>query len=185
MHSLLKIFLWSWLTLGVSALQFDQQYVGFNLNQNETATHPLDYYGIWENHTYNPSPSNWRFPVYTIFLDKFVNGDPSNDDANGTLFEHDYMQTQLRHGGDVQGVIDSLDYIQGMGIKGLYIAGSPFINQPWGADSYSPLDFTLLDFHYGNITKYREMVTEIHNRGSKSMFSQPNIQQLTIHVQCM
>lgn len=106
-----------------------------------------------------------------IFLDTFVNGDPNNDNINGTQFEHDMLQTQLRHGGDIQGVIDSLDYIQGMGIKGLYVAGSPFINEPWGADSYSPLDLTLLDLHYGNIEKYREMVTEIHNRGSKFFFN--------------
>jgi len=100
-------------------------------------------------------------------LDAFVNGDPTNDNANGTQFEHDILQTQLRHGGDIQGVIDSLDYLQGMGIKGLYIAGSPFINEPWGSDGYSPLDLTLLDLHYAKIEKYREMVTEIHKRGSK------------------
>ena len=88
-----------------------------------------------------------------------------NDDANGTVFEHDIMQTQLRHGGDVQGVVDSLDYLHGMGFRGLYIAGSPFINKPWGADSYSPLDMTLLDLHYGEIDAWRNMITEIHNRG--------------------
>ena len=48
----------------------------FSLNTNETATDPLDYSGEWENHSYQPSPDNWRFPVYTIFLDRFANGDP-------------------------------------------------------------------------------------------------------------
>ncbi|KAH8912430.1 hypothetical protein BR93DRAFT_922389, partial [Coniochaeta sp. PMI_546] len=43
----------------------------------------------------------------------------------------------MRHGGDLQGLVDSLDYIAGMGVKAIYIAGSIFINQPWGADSYS------------------------------------------------
>lgn len=74
-----------------SALQFNQQYLDYNLNQNETATDVSDYFGAWENHTYFPSPSNWRIPFYTLFLDKFVNGDPTNDDINGTLFEHDVM----------------------------------------------------------------------------------------------
>lgn len=91
--------------------------VGYNLNENTTATDPLDYWGEWPNHTYNPSPGNWRFPFYTVFLDKFVNGDPTNDDANGTVFEHDVMGNQLRHGGDVKGLVGSLDYLQGMGIK--------------------------------------------------------------------
>lgn len=50
-------------------------------------------------------------------LDKWVNGDPKNDDANGTIFEHDLFETQLRHGGDIRGLMNSLDYLQGMGIK--------------------------------------------------------------------
>ena len=44
------------------------------------------------------------------------------------------MQTQLRHGGDVLGLIDSLDYIQGLGMKAIYLAGSPMINLPWESD---------------------------------------------------
>ena len=56
------------------------------------------------------------------------------DNANGTYFEHDLSSTQLRHGGDVRGFMDSLDYIQGMGVKGVYLAGSAFINLPWTAD---------------------------------------------------
>jgi glycosidase len=78
-------------------------------------------------------------------------------------------QTQLRHGGDLQGLVDSLDYLQGMGIKGIYIAGSPFINQPWVSDSYSPLDFTLLDKHFGDIQMWRTAVTGIHDRGMYGM----------------
>ena len=100
-----------------TALRFDPAQVGFNLNENRTAVDPVDYWGQWINHTYHPSPANWRFPFYTLFLDRFVNGDPTNDNANGTVFEHDPMANQLRHGGDVAGLVDSLDYLQGMGIK--------------------------------------------------------------------
>jgi len=46
-----------------------------------------------------------------------VNGDPTNDNINGTFFEHDTDSTQLRHGGDLQGLVDTLDYLHGMGIK--------------------------------------------------------------------
>jgi alpha-1,3-glucan synthase len=42
----------------------------YNLNQNQTAENPLDYWGKWEDHTFNPSPENWRFPFYTFFLDR-------------------------------------------------------------------------------------------------------------------
>ncbi|KAF2179311.1 glycosyltransferase family 5 protein [Zopfia rhizophila CBS 207.26] len=149
----------------VSALRYDNQFVGYNLNENQTATNPLDYWGEWKDHKFHPSPSSWRFPFYTLFLDRFVNGDPANDDINGTVYEHDPQSNQLRHGGDLAGVVDSLDYIQGMGVKGLYIAGSPFINAPWKADSYSPLDLTLLDKHFGDIAAWRSAVDEIHKRG--------------------
>lgn len=99
------------------ALAYTPDEVGFNLNQNTTATNPLDYWGQWEGHEYQPSPENWRMPFYTVFLDRFANGDPSNDDANGTQWEHDILSNQLRNGGDVLGLMDSFDYLQGMGIK--------------------------------------------------------------------
>jgi alpha-1,3-glucan synthase len=100
-----------------SALKFDPAFIEYNFNQNETATNPLDYWGKWENHEFYPSPRNWRFPFYTLFIDKFVNGDPTNDNINGTVYEHDIHSNQIRHGGDVVGLVDTLDYLQGMGIK--------------------------------------------------------------------
>ncbi|KAI9736784.1 MAG: hypothetical protein M1834_000988 [Cirrosporium novae-zelandiae] len=158
-----------WLTLlfagTVNSLRYDAQYKEYNLNQNKTATDPVDYWGEWADHDYTPSPKNWRMPFYTLFLDRYVNGDPANDDANGTQFEHDILANQLRHGGDVRGLIDSLDYLQGFGIKGIYLAGSPMINQPWASDGYSPLDLTLLDEHFGNINDWRDAITAIHDRG--------------------
>jgi len=66
--------------------------------------------------------------------------DAEADNANGTAFEHDIMGTQLRHGGDILGLIDSLDYIQGMGVKSVYLAGSSFMNLPWQSDGESPED---------------------------------------------
>lgn len=101
----------------VTSLKYDAGFEGYNLNENQTATNPLDYWGEWKDHDFHPSPSNWRFPFYTLFIDRFVNGDPDNDDINGTVFEHDPQSNQLRHGGDLQGLVDTLDYIQGLGIK--------------------------------------------------------------------
>lgn len=72
-------------------------------------------------------------------IDRFVNGDPSNDDINGTAWEYDILGTQLRAGGDIQGIVDSLDYLHGLGIRGLYFVGSPMINQPWASKPPSAL----------------------------------------------
>ena len=50
-------------------------------------------------------------------------------------------------------------------MKVLYLAGSPFINEPWEADGYSPLDFTLLDHHFGTTTEWQAAISDIHQRG--------------------
>lgn len=152
----------------VEAYPYEASLVDWNLNQNSSAAQALEYWGQWSNdtynHTYNPSPDNWRMPTYTVSLDRFSNGDPANDEANGTQFEHDWMSNQFRFGGDVAGLVHDLDYIHGMGIKTIYLMGSPFINQPWEADSYSPLDLTVLDAHHGRIQEWRDLVTAIHAR---------------------
>lgn len=98
---------------------YDEAFLEYNLNTNKTATDPAEYWGEWPDHTgsYHASPENWRFPFYTLMMDRFVNGDPTNDNINGSLFEHDLNSNQMRHGGDVAGLIDTLDYLQGMGIK--------------------------------------------------------------------
>lgn len=107
----------------VSGLRYDAKEDPWNLNKNKLAKSPLEYWGErafeekgdgWKP---KESPKNWRVPVYTVFLDRFVNGDPSNDNANDTVYETDMMSTQLRFGGDLEGLRDSLDYIAGMGIK--------------------------------------------------------------------
>ncbi|KAL8992258.1 MAG: hypothetical protein Q9169_007241 [Polycauliona sp. 2 TL-2023] len=153
------------LTCLVSALHFDPDQISWNLNQNRTATAPLDYSGKWENHTFQPSPDNWRFPFYTITIDKFINGDPTNDNSNGTAWEHDITGIQLRYGGDVVGLQDSLDYLAGMGIRGIYMSGCPLINAPWGGDGFSPLDQTLLDPHLGTIRQWQDFIADLHARG--------------------
>ena len=103
--------------VSVQAMRYTKAFEPWNFNTNQTAIDVLDYSGDWPNHTYTPSPDNWRFPVYTIILDKWLNGNPNNDDANATVYEFDFYETGLRNGGDIQGVLDSLDYLEGMGVK--------------------------------------------------------------------
>ncbi len=108
----------------------------YNLNVNQDATQPTEYKATRPNTTYTPSPENWRaLPVYTVLLDKFADGDPSNNDYFGTLYESDWRETQLRYGGDLKGLISKLDYLYGMGIRVIFISGTPFLNMLWQADS--------------------------------------------------
>lgn len=110
--------------------------VDFNFNINQNATDPTQYYSTRANGTYTPSPQNWRaMPIYTVLMDKFADGDPSNNDYFGTIYEWDWRETQLRFGGDIKGLQSKLDYIQGMGMKTIYLSGTIFLNMLWQADS--------------------------------------------------
>ncbi|EEB07932.1 alpha-1,3-glucan synthase Mok12 [Schizosaccharomyces japonicus yFS275] len=140
----------------------------WNLNGNHTATSILDYYGEWKGHEYFPSPSNWRtIPFYTIILDKWANALPENDIAEDTVYESDPYEVTFRAGGDIKGLVEprSLDYLESLGVKAIYIAGTPFQNLPWAPDGYSPLDFTLLDKHTGTIQDWQDAITKLHERG--------------------
>ncbi|GAB7364057.1 hypothetical protein MBLNU230_g4612t1 [Neophaeotheca triangularis] len=151
-----------------TASYYDEGEIGYNLNTNQQAVGPLEYDFEWEgksNDDYFPSPDNWRIPFYSFFLDRFVNGDPTNDNTNETAFEHDLKGTQLRHGGDIKGLADSLDYLHGLGIRGLYIVGSPFINEPWEYHAFHPHDHTILDHHFGDLQEWRNVIQRCHDLG--------------------
>jgi alpha-1,3-glucan synthase len=165
------------------SMYFQPQLIPWNLNINQSATLVLDYFSPTRS-TYTPSPTNWRqLPFYTVLLDKFADGDPSNNVFFNTTFENDWNEVNFRFGGDLKGLLRKLDYIQGMGIRVIFIAGTPFVNMPWQADSnpfqiafiplspdfyassgYSPLDFTLLDPHWGEINDWITVINEIHRR---------------------
>ncbi len=140
--------------------------VDYNLNVNQNAQDPTQYQSTRQNTTYTVSPPNWRsIPFYTVLLDKFADGDLTNNDFFQTLWENDYRKTQFRFGGDVKGLTSKLDYLQGMGIGGIYIAGTIFLNMPWQADSYSPIDFSLVDPHWGSIQDWVDFIDTCHARG--------------------
>lgn len=122
----------------VNATPYREDLVDYNINTNKAATDPTKYSTTRSNTTYQPSPENWRaLPTYTILLDKFADGDPSNNDYFGTMYEYDWRETQLRFGGDLKGLVSKLDYLYGMGVRVIYIAGTPFLNMLWQADSMS------------------------------------------------
>ncbi|KAH8833661.1 modular protein with glycoside hydrolase family 13 and glycosyltransferase family 5 domains [Flagelloscypha sp. PMI_526] len=150
----------------VGASPYREDLVDYNLNVNKDAQSPLEYKAERPNATYTPSPQNWReLPVYTILMDKFADGDPSNNDYFKSQYEQDYRETQLRFGGDLKGLVSKLDYLKGMGVRVIFVSGTPFINMLWQADSYSALDFTVLDPHWGTVSDWRDAIDQIHAHG--------------------
>ncbi|KAF8163338.1 modular protein with glycoside hydrolase family 13 and glycosyltransferase family 5 domains [Crassisporium funariophilum] len=150
----------------VSASPYREDLLDYNLNVNKNAKNPTEYDSTRPNTTYTPSPRNWRaLPTYTILMDKFADGDPTNNDFFGSVYESDYRETQLRYGGDLKGLVARLDYLHGMGVRIIFMSGTPFLNMLWQADSYSPLDFSVLDPHWGTIQDWRDTIDAIHARG--------------------
>ncbi|MGN0202087.1 MAG: alpha-amylase family glycosyl hydrolase [Candidatus Cryptobacteroides sp.] len=106
--------------------------------------------------------------IYLIMPDRFVNGDPSNDNSCRTAELADYQAFFGRHGGDIQGIEDQLDYIAGLGMTAIW--NTPLLedNEPRSSyHGYACSDYYNIDPRFGSNWKYREMVSEAHKRGIK------------------
>ncbi len=104
---------------------------------------------------------------YQIFPERFCNGDPSND-PEGTLpwRTRGSVTNQEFFGGDLQGIIDKLDYIKGLGVSGLYLTP---INEAPSSHKYDTTDYTKIDPHFGTEETMTALVREAHERGIRVM----------------
>ena len=75
-----------------------------------------------------PSPGDWRDEnIYFIFLDRFYDGDPSNNNvesAHGAPYSP--SDAHAIHGGDLKGVQQKLDYIKSLGATAIWITPIPY-----------------------------------------------------------
>eukprot|EP00128_Syssomonas_multiformis_P011461 Colp12_sorted_trinity150504_noHs@19603 len=120
-----------------------------------------------------PSPDFWGGEItYSIQVDRFNNGNLSNDVFNVPPFQvenehsdHPYGLPDYRHGGDLQGIIDRMDYLSDLGITSLWI--TPVIKFNGDYHGYCTTDLTEIDPGFGTKEKFRELVQEAHKRGIK------------------
>ncbi|GAB7037330.1 MULTISPECIES: pullulanase-type alpha-1,6-glucosidase [Catenuloplanes] len=116
---------------------------------------------------------------YFVLPDRFANGDRRNDrgglGGDRLSTGHDPADKGFYHGGDVRGVLDRLDYIEGLGTTAIWLA-PVFKNRPVqgsGADvsagyhGYWITDFTRLDPHFGSNDDLKRLVDAAHRRGIK------------------
>ncbi|CAJ1445279.1 unnamed protein product [Effrenium voratum] len=124
---------------------------------------PEEYRGGWANHSYFPSPEDWRaLSIYQLLTDRFADGDPRNNELAAGGF--DVRDMTLRHGGDFKGLTQKLHYIKGLGCRGIWI--SPiFQNGENSYHQYSQLDFTLLDRRLGTLEELRALTSAAHALG--------------------
>ena len=113
---------------------------------------------------------DWREQViYMLMIDRFDDGDPSNNDQGHG--EYDPSQPSHFSGGDLQGVIDRLDYLRDLGVTAVWTTPI-FYNQWWstpyqatGWHGYWPVHFQRVDPHFGTLADYRRLAHELHCRG--------------------
>lgn len=117
--------------------------------------------------------------VYFVIPDRFENGDPSNDRGGieGTRLEHGFDPTSRGFylGGDLKGLTERLDYIQGLGATAIWLGPiyqNKAVQGPAGEESagyhgYWITDFTRTDAHLGEDADMRAFVEGAHARGMK------------------
>lgn len=106
--------------------------------------------------------------VYLLFPDRFANGDPTNDSYEGMADKFDREDLYARHGGDLQGVINHLDYIQNLGMTAIWLNPVLESKQPWQSyHHYAITDFYKVDRRFGSNELYRQMVEEAHAKDIK------------------
>ena len=106
--------------------------------------------------------------MYLIMPDRFSNGDPSNDDMPGMKEKADRSDPGGRHGGDIKGISNHLDYLQKLGVTALWCTPLLENNMPQASyHGYAITDLYKVDPRYGTNESYRELVTEAHRKGIK------------------
>lgn len=106
--------------------------------------------------------------IYLITPDRFINGNPDNDWVVGMKEKPNRSDKDGRHGGDIQGIINSLDYLQKMGFTAVWL--NPVLENNMTQVSYhgySTTDFYKVDPRYGTNEEYRQLNDELDKRGMK------------------
>ena len=104
--------------------------------------------------------------IYLITPDRFRNGDPSNDQVKGMLEGPNREFIGGRHGGDLAGIIESLDYFEKMGISSLWL--NPVLEnnmETYSYHGYAMTDLYNVDPRYGTNEQYKELADKAKEKG--------------------
>ncbi|MDE2490953.1 MAG: hypothetical protein KGM24_08895 [Elusimicrobia bacterium] len=113
---------------------------------------------------------SWRGAViYFVLLDRFQNGDKSNDDFGKG--EYSPTDDDCFQGGDLKGLRAKLPYIKKMGFDAVWL--TPPVHNQWinpyirtrGYHGYWAYDFTRIDPHFGTLDDYKGLVADAHGLG--------------------
>ena len=112
--------------------------------------------------------------LYLLMPDRFANGNPKNDVVKGMRDQScDRTKPSLRHGGDLAGIEQHLDYFTDLGVTALWF--TPILENNWPNDhgvnssyhGYATTDYYKVDPRFGTNAEYKQLIDECHKRGLK------------------
>ncbi len=113
--------------------------------------------------TLNPPEWVQKSVFYQIFPERFSNGDPTND-PSGTLPWGAPPALDSFSGGDLQGILDQLPYLEELGVNALYL--TPIFKAP-SNHKYDTCDYLRVDPAFGDLSLLRRLVSAAHQRGTR------------------
>lgn len=104
--------------------------------------------------------------IYLITPDRFANGDTNNDAVNGLTEQPDRAFKGGRHGGDIAGMTQHLDYIAKMGFTQIWPNPLTENNQPqYSYHGYAATNLYLTDARYGTNEEFKRFVAKAKQKG--------------------
>jgi glycosidase len=106
--------------------------------------------------------------MYLITPDRFVNGDPSNDSVANMYEKADRSSPGGRHGGDIAGIVNSLDYLKDLGFTAIW--DNPVLEnnqKDYSYHGYAITDFFKVDARFGTNEQYQKMGALASSKGIK------------------
>ena len=106
--------------------------------------------------------------IYLLMPDRFANGDPNNDQSEEMIEKLNRKDHNGRHGGDIQGIIDHLDYFNDFGVTALWV--NPLLEnnqEKYTYHGYAITDFYKIDPRHGTNDLYQKFVEKAHDKDLK------------------
>lgn len=103
--------------------------------------------------------------MYLIMPDRFANGDEKNDSTPDLTEKTNRNLPGGRHGGDLKGIINNLDYLQNLGVTAVWLTPVNEDNEKnYSYHGYAQTDLYKIDGRYGSNEDYRELSRKLNDR---------------------
>lgn len=103
---------------------------------------------------------------YQIFPERFCNGDPTINPEGTKPWDSGRVTNEEFYGGDLQGIINKLDYLESLGVTGLYLTP---IFEAVSTHKYDTTNYMKIDPNFGDENVFRNLVNTAHEKGIRIM----------------